>query len=251
MRSKFLVAVLLLAAAGCVVSAGDSAEARAILDRAIGATGGEEALSRIKAVRYRGKGSLFTPEKKMAGTFEWTYEGFDRSRGVSVLDDDGKKSTEVEVVNADKGWVKDDDQQTEELTKDQVASGRETIYANWATMLVPLKAPGVRLAPLAETTVLGRRAVGILVTQNRRPDLKMYFDKESGLLVKLERKFNDVEGGKVVTEETLYSENQDVQGTKQPSRATTFWDGKKVSDVTVTETRLFEKPLDETQFSKP
>jgi hypothetical protein len=250
MRSKFLVAMLLVAAARGVAVADDAAEARAVLDRAIGATGGEAALSRIKAVRYRGKGSLFTPEKKLAGSFEWTYEGLDRSRGVSTVEDGGKKSTEVEVVNGDKGWVKDDDQQTEELSKEQVASRRETIYANWATMLVPLKAPGVRLSPLAETTVLGRRAVGILVTQDRRPDLKLYFDKESGLLVKLERKFNNVEAGKVSTEETLYSEYQDVQRTKQPSRATTFWDGQKVSDVTV-ETRLFEKPLDETVFSKP
>jgi hypothetical protein len=139
----------------------------------------------------------------------------------------------------------------EELSKEQVSSRRETIYANWATMLVPLREEGLHLSPLAEMTLLGRPAVGIRVRHEGFPDLKLYFDKESGHLVKLERKFNNVEAGKVIAEETVYSGFQDVQWTKQSSRATTFWDGEKVSDITITETRLFEKPLEEKLFSRP
>jgi hypothetical protein len=104
--------VLVVALASSIADADDAAEARATLERAIRAAGGEAALSKIKAVRYQGKGFSFTLEKKIPGTFEWTFQGLDKSRQVSTLDAVGKKSTEVEVVNGNTGWTKSDDQPT-------------------------------------------------------------------------------------------------------------------------------------------
>ena len=251
MICNLLLGSVVLLVAGAGVSRTDhQAEARAILARAIRAHGGETALNKTKAGRYRVKGTLYEGDKKVALNWEWTFQGMDKMRSVA-FDQDGKKASETEVVNGKKGWVKEAGQPTEELSNDQVASQLDTIYTNWATMLVPLKAEGFRLKPLKEATVHGRKAVGILIAHDKQRPLKFYFDKESGLLVKLERPFNNVEVGKVVTEETLYSDFREVQGTKQPFKMVTFWDGVKVGDLSATEIRLYEMPLDEKLFSKP
>jgi hypothetical protein len=246
----FLAPVALVVIVGGMANADDQSEAGAILDRAIKATGGEAALSKVKATRCKAKGTGYEGDKKVPVSYEWAYEGFDKMRTV-IFDPDGKKVQGIEVVNGKEGWAKDTGQQTEELSKEQVESRLETTYVSWVGMLAPLKGKGFRLAPLGEARVLGREAVGILVRHDLHGPVKLFFDKESNLLVKYERRFGNVEAGKEFTEETVYSDFKDVQGTQQPFKLTTFWDGVKIADLSITEMELSERPLDEKLFSKP
>jgi outer membrane lipoprotein-sorting protein len=241
-----VVAMMLCAAA----RADDQAEAKAILDAGIKAHGGEAALSKFVGMYFKVKGTAYDEDKKKTPlSYEWFIQGEDKERTVSL--DEDNKVTEVEVVNGKEGWVKEGDQASENLSSEQLESRREIIYLNWATMLVPSKVEGFRLSLLDETTVAGRKAVGILVSHDKHGPLKLYFDKETHLLVKYERKFKNVEVGKEFEEECVYSDYKDVQETKQPVKIEVSWNGMKLCDLQISEMKLSEKPLDEKLFTKP
>jgi hypothetical protein len=79
--------------------------------------------------------------------------------------------------------------------------------------------------------------------------VKLYFDKESGLLVKTESRVKD-DNGQEVTEETLLSDYRDVQGTRQAMKQTVRRDGQPYLECEITECRLAER-LDAGVFARP
>ena len=104
---------------------------------------------------------------------------------------------------------------------------------------------------MKEITVAGHKAEGVLFAHDKHRPLKFYFDKETHLLVKSERALTKSESETEGTEETVWSDFQEIQGTKQSMKASVLWDGVEVSDAKTTELKLYEKPLDEKLFTKP
>jgi hypothetical protein len=248
--SRLLIAfVALTLALVHVARADDAADARAILDQAIKSAGGDAALGRFVAMYYKVKGTAFDGDMKMPQSFEWFLQGEDKETAISY--DENDKVTDVEVVNGKEGWTKDASRVTEEMSKEQIASRQEIIYVNWVLMLVPLKDKSYRLSTLGEADIAGRKVVGILVRRDKHDPLKLYFDKESYLLSKYERKFNNAEAGKEFKEECVYSDYRTAQDTKQPFKVETSWDGVRISELKIVEMKLYDKPLDEKLFSKP
>jgi hypothetical protein len=245
----FFTTMVLALAFGGVARADEQAAATAILNEAITAHGGEAALAKFVGMFYKAKGTSGEGDIKVPLSYEWYFQGYDQMRTVSF--DENNKIDEIEVVNGKEGWVKDGEQATENMSKELIDSRRELIYVNWVTMFVPLKAEGFRLSPLEETSVAGRKAVGILVSHDKHDAVKLYFDKETHLLVKYQRKYKSVEADKVVDEECVYSDYRDVQELKQPFKFETWWDGVKVSELSIVDMKLYEKPMDEKLFTKP
>src|SRR5438445_725224 len=77
-----------------------------------------------------------------------------------------------------------------------------------------VKEKGVELSSLAETKVDGKPAVGVVVKSKGHRDVKLYFDKASGLLVKREHPVVDPSTGKEVVQEVLFRDYQDKDGLK-------------------------------------
>jgi hypothetical protein len=229
--------------------ADDQADARVIVDEAMKAQGGEAALSKFTGAYFKVKGTNFEGENKTPTAFEWFLEERDKMRAV-MLDENGK-TAEVEVVNGKEGWSKHSENATEPLTEDRLKENLEMCYLNWATSLFPLKAADFRLSVVGESDVAGQKAVGILVKRDKHDPLTLYFDKQNHLLVKYQRRLKSAEAPQVVNEEALFSDYKDVQGTKQAFKVEVFWDDHKVSDLTIAEIKLFEKPMDEKLFAKP
>ena len=249
MRSAFCVMAVLAAALSVVAIADDQSAARAVIDASIEAQGGEAVCKQIVATYYDGKGFGYQGDAKTPIHNQWYFQKDEEMRWLS-LNQDGKIE-ELEVVHGKDGWVKDGDQATEEMSKDQLKSHQDLLYANWEMMLVPLKSQEFRLSLLDEINVNGRKAVGVLVSHDGHDPLKLYFDKENHLLVKYERKYKNVDEGKVIVEETTLWDYRDVQKTKQPFKFEVFWDGAKVEDLSASAIKLYEQPLDEKLFSKP
>jgi hypothetical protein len=249
MRKAFIALVLTTFAIAHVARADDEADARAILDRAIKAHGGEAALGKFVAMYYKVKGNEFDGDMKTPISFEWFFQGDDKETIISY--DENDKVTDVEIVNGNEGWEKDARRVTEEMSKEKIESRQEDIYLNWATMFVPLKGKGYQLSPLGETDVAGRKAIGILVRHDKHADLKFYFDRETHLLAKHERKLKNSDDGKEHTEECLYSDFRTVQDVQQPFKVEGLSDGVKEAEFKVVEMKLYDKPLDEKLFSKP
>ena len=232
-----------------VASADEQADAKAILDAGIKAQGGEALMSKFTAVHSKTKGNWHDGDKKTPVSYECFYDGSDKSRLLTF--DEDNKLTSIEVANGKEGWEKDGDQETETLSGEKLESLRENNYVNWVMMLFPLGAKEFHLSILDEIEVGGRKAVGILVKHEKHDPVRLYFDKETHLFVKLQRKYKNVDDGKVYDVECIVSDYRSVQDTKQPFKMEILWDKETVFDVVMTELKLYEKPLDEKLFVKP
>jgi hypothetical protein len=155
--SGLLVSCLVLGFAG-VARADDQADCRAVVDKAIKALGGQGKLSKYKAATWKEKGvyhGMGTPLPYMGKyAVQWPGQFRMEIEGVFTI-----------VLNGDKGWVKTEGGEVTEMTKDQLAEQKEQHYAGWVTRLLPLKDKAFQLAPLGESKVGDRTAVGVKVSQ--------------------------------------------------------------------------------------
>ena len=118
MRNTLVVLITLSLPLINAARADDAADARAILDEAIKAHGGEAALGKFVAMYYKVKGTEFDGDMKTPLSFEWFFQGDDKETTISY--DENDKVTDVEVVNGKEGWTKDASRVTEPMAKEQV-----------------------------------------------------------------------------------------------------------------------------------
>jgi hypothetical protein len=153
------------------------------------------------------------------------------------------------VLDGDKGWIKDQGG-TKEMPKDQLAEQKESQYAGWVSWLLPLKDKSFQLAPLGESKVAERTAVGVKVSSKGHRDVNLYFDKESGILVKSEHRAKDDMSGQEVNQEAYYTDYKDLAGLKVPMKITIKRDGKQFVEAENHDLKMVEK-LDASVFAKP
>ena len=152
-------------------------DSRAIIDKAIKAAGGEKELAKFQAETFQEKGTYYgegTPQP-YTGKYAVQFPGRFRMEiaGAFTL-----------VLDGDKGWIARGGK-TEEMNKEQLAEQKESQYAGWVTTLLPLlEEKAYQLSSLGESKVGDRTVVGIKVSHPGHQDVKLYFDKDSGLMAK-------------------------------------------------------------------
>lgn len=247
-RYVFLALGFVLAAT-VTAQADDSAAARALVAKAVQAQGGAAQLAKLPAAAAKLKGTFHGQGEAVAFTGEFAAQGSDRLKLALEAEAGGQKFRLVHVLNGDQGWVKFNDD-TAALDKEALAEAKEQAYAGWVATLVPLQDPAFSLASLGEVHVDQRPALGVRVSSKGHRDVNLYFDKETGLLVKTETRVKDDASGQEVTEEMFLTDYQDVQGTKQAAKFTIKRDGKPYLESEVSEYQLAEK-LDASVFAQP
>jgi hypothetical protein len=230
------------------VRADDAADARALVEKAIKAQGGQDKLEKFTGHTTKFKGTFHGMGQKLPMVGEVSTQGNDKIRVDIEVEAGGMKFRIVNVIAGDKGWNKIGEE-TMELDKDQIAEAKEQAHAGWVQSLYPLKDKQFTLATVGEIKVDDRPALGVKVTSKGHRDVDLYFDKETGLLVKSVTQVKD-DGGQEVTEETFPSEYKEVQGTKQPMKFLVKRDGKLYIEGEASEVQLSEK-LDASLFAKP
>jgi hypothetical protein len=243
--------------AGCLAlfatsaaQADDQAEARALVEKAIAATGKDAA---AKAMKYKGatsklKGTVHVMGTAVSFTGDFAAQPPEQSKTNIEGSVMGQNFKVTVVVNGDKGWIKLMDQ-TMDLDKDKLAEEREGNYARWVTMLTPLLDKGFTLSPIGEVKVDKTEAVGIKVSHKGHRDVNLFFDKKTHLLLKSESRVKD-DSGKEVTQEVLYSDYKEFDGIKRPVKLTINRDGEKFLEGEMTDMKLVEK-FDDSEFAKP
>jgi hypothetical protein len=246
-----VTAVALVLAAAGAARADDKADMRAVIDKAIQAVGGADKQAAGKAVTFKLKGKSYVTGAATDYTGDWAVQPPDKLRFQLDLDINGMKITILQVFNGREGWTKFNNQ-TREMDKDAVAEFKEEMYAGGVIALLPLvKDKGYELSPVGEVMVGDQPAVGIRVSHEGHRDVNLFFDKKTGLLVKSERRIKDqMAGGQEVTQETLYSDYGDFNGTKHAKKVVIKRDGKDYADGEVTEFEVKDK-LDDSVFAKP
>ncbi len=227
--------------------ADDAAQARAVIDKAIQATGGEAKLAGAARFTQKAAGKVYGPAGAVAFTGEWAVDLPGQVRETIETEADGMKFRAVKVIAGDKGWLRVNDG-VEELDKDALAAAHDETYAAWVTSLLPLKEKEFTLAPLAESKVGERAAVGVKVTHADRPDVALYFDKEKGWLLRAE--YAVKAGAAKVRQEVFYDDYTDRDGLQRPKKTTVKRDGKVLLECEVSEFKALDK-ADPKAFEKP
>jgi hypothetical protein len=238
-------AVIVLAASWnmCAsVSAGDP-KAKAILDKAIKALGGEEKLAKAVSFSWKGKVTLRRDDQDGQDVdAEAIFKGIDhihRAFGINLT-----------IVAGERGWRKVGDRLIE-LSPEALASEKRSIYLQVTPVtIVPLKGSDFTCEVGGEEKVGDKVATALKITGPDGKDFTLYFDKESGLPLK-ERAVFEIPGGREAIAETTFSEYQDFDGIKKATKieVKSFGFGSGFSQV-ITEFKILEKVRDDT-FAEP
>jgi hypothetical protein len=246
MRAGMAFALVMVLAASA--RADDRDAALAVVSDAIKAHGGEDALAKLQTYVRKSAGRMTVAGKEVPFAEEQTAQLPSRWRRETEMRAAMQKLRVLMVVNGDKGWQSAGGAVLDVGTE-RLRELREEGYAQWLTTLLPLKKdPALQLAPLPEVKVNGEPARGVKVSSKGRPEVKLYFDKKSHLLVRTERQA--AEAGETVAREETYSGYKEFDGVKLPTKIALVVGGKKFSDTTEAAYRFPEK-LPEGTFAKP
>jgi hypothetical protein len=163
----------------------------------------------------------------------------------------GKKMDIVQIYSGDKGWALQNGTAVN-LPAEALEEAREEMWDAWVSQLYPLLSDAeFSLSPLEAIKVGGHAAVGVKVAHKGHRELRLYFDKETGLLTRSESTRKDLQkGGSEVKQETDFSDYRELQGLKVAHKVSIRRDGQKYIEGEVTEMKLSEK-LDDQLFAKP
>jgi hypothetical protein len=233
----------------CLLSAAPAfaqADARAVLDKAIKAHGGEDKLTSFQAGRIKTKGKLVG-----VGGLEFTQDAAfqmpDKFHDELTLDVNGKQIKIVTIMNGTKVALTADGKKVPVTDAIKEALKDATVLLR-VHQLVPLKAKGFELSSLGEAKVGDKTAVGIRVSRKGERDANLFFDKETGLLTKLERQTVDAMSGQEFTEERLFLDYKKADGLAMPGRMIINRDGKLYAEIEVTEAQHL-KSIDDSEFN--
>lgn len=243
MRLRLFVLALVLGGV-TPLFAQDREAALAVIERAIKAQGGAEALGKAARAVRTGAGTMTFFGKEMTFTDEVLMDLPDRLRVAVVID---KKNRVTLVVNGTKGWQSQGGA-TADLPSDRVSEVREEAYVLWLATLVPLRRETFTLTALPDAVLHGKKVAAVKVASKGHLDAVLFFDKESNLLVRILRKAR--EAGLEVEKDYEFADHKETDGGKLPTRIIESIGGKKFSELTGAKYQ-FLRTSDETLFGKP
>ncbi|MFN0055643.1 MAG: hypothetical protein ACKV0T_26135 [Planctomycetales bacterium] len=240
---------LLLLLGGAAASRADEKTARATLDKGIKALGGEAKLAKAGMYSSKAKGKVSFGGNESDFTAASTVQGVHKSRNEFEGEFGGNKFQAVTVLNGDKGWVKFGEMGLELDEMGLAREKRNSFLQIVPTLLVPLNDKAYKLDSIADEKVADKPAAGIKVTGPDGKDFRLYFDKDSGLPVRLTA---TVQGfmGEEVEQEAFFSGYKEMGGIKKATKTETKRNGETFSVQEITEFKVLDKVPDDT-FAEP
>jgi hypothetical protein len=226
-----------------IAHGGDREDALVIVNKAIQAHGGAAALDKARMRSREGQGIVALNGETRIGTEE-TFQFPDRCRLVLTLG----RNRIILVINGNKGWTQAGGT-TQAMNEQTLKEKKEELYVWWLMNLTPLLKDEFDLKPLADEKINGEEAAVVKVVHRGYPDVRLFFDKKSGLLVKMSRR--TTETGFALNKDYVYSDYKEFDGGKWPTKEVVFMGGtNKVSEIqfksykvlSSVEDKLFEKP---------
>jgi len=246
---SFSLSALVVVGFAPVLKAADD-DPKEIVAKAIKAHGGEEFLTKNKAAQLKSKGKINIPG---AGELDFTQET------AFMLPDKFRDSIDLTVMNMTinvKTLVNGETVSLEVNGKevdgaDKVKKAiKDTGHVMDVGRLVTLKDKAYELSLIGEDKVEGKKVIGIRVAKKGQKDVSLYFDKETGLIAKLEYRGAEPGTDNEVNEERIikeYEKNKD--GIPVAKKVVVKHDGKTFLEAEVLEVKHFEK-LDDSEFKK-
>lgn len=249
MFARVAVVVLLLAGVGW---ADEDKDARALLDRAIKAMGGEKVLAAEGSLSGRSKGSVVLNNVTMPASNEWTVQGTDRLLWKTEVTLNDKPVKVTVGLSGGKAWVQGGDAKANDAPKEYQKPLVQAFAAlRIVETLLPLRDKGVKLSPLGEVKIGDRAAVGVKVARKGQPEMDLYFDKQSHLPIEAKIRLKDAGSGSEDVEYVgRFSEYKKFGERMHFTRIKMERDGKEVLDMERSDIKAGDK-LDDVTFAKP
>src|SRR5260370_4597569 len=229
--------------------AADDKDAMAVLDKGIKALGGEEKLGKVKAFSWKAKGKITFNDTDNEFTSETTVQGIDHFRNEFDGEFGGIKVKGVVILAGDKGCRQFGGDKAH-MDKDAVATEKRNAYLQAVPVtLLPLKDKAFKIESAKEEKVDGKPADAIKVTGPEDKDLTLYFDKESGLPVKLVATVVGFMSDEA-EQETTYSAYKEFGGVKKATKIQTKRGGEKFPEPQISHFKGLDK-VDGNTFSGP
>ena len=242
-----LLAALVLAFASQAVRAEEGANA--VLEKAIKALGGEEQLSKIKAVSWKTKGTLTFMGADNPISTETTVQGLTHSKQDFEGEFGGNKIKGSSVLAGDKGW-RSFAGMIMEMDPEALAEAKRVLYLQMAPMtILPLKGKGFKIDPAADEKIGDKNAKALKITGPDSKTFTLYFDEATGLPVKMVAKVKDFQGDEF-TQTTTYADFKDFQGIKKATKVEAKRDGEKFQVQEVTDFKILDS-VDPKIFAEP
>jgi hypothetical protein len=232
-------------ASWCVLAAGtaragDREDALALIDQAIQAHGGADALAKARTAVRSGEGIIYVGDAKTPFTNQETFDLPDRYRISVNLDN---KAHLISAINGEKGWQAEEGT-VNDLGAQRLKEMREELYIMWLQTLTPLKKDAFDLAPIKDAG----KVVGVKASSKGHADVSLTFDPDTHLLVKVERVAE--QAGLKLNKQDLFSDYKEFDGVKLPTRQVEMLSGKKFSELNSATYKFPSKP-DDAAFARP
>jgi len=218
-----------------------------IIDQAIKAHGGADALAKTRAMIQSAKGRLSINGVDVEATREAKYALPERYSWLLELKSGAGRQRRLIVRNGLSGWQQVDSQPPEDIPTLLYDIISEEGYVLWLCSVAPLTQTGFVFSPAPNADVEGQPAAGVLVTRPGRTDVTLHFHSVSGLLVKA-RFASRAEPGAV--KEWFLSRHKDFAGVKLPTKLIDRKNADRLGDWDVTDYKFVER-FDASTFKKP
>ncbi len=128
----------------------------------------------------------------------------------------------------------------EEMTTEALTGCRDRLYAQWVSTLLPLDEEAFELRLLDDATVDRTQASAIEIKRTGRGDVRLYFDKGTTTLVRMD-------WGQI---EQHFSEPAEHDGLIYPTKVTDYLNGKMLRESRLTKLEFLDS-VDDGTFEKP
>lgn len=245
----------------CLTSVSQAEDPGTILDKAIQAHGGIEKLAAIKAekIKSQGKGLLAQPVKVVLngpGNVVDLKEGSFTNQTYCEFPDRFKEKVDFHF----KARLSRDAEATIDMPFDTVFNKskavahrngdsfpadltelKERVHRRQIRWLVCLKDKAYTLSALNGEEVSGKPTVGLRVKTKGFQDVDLFFDKQTGLLVKM--RYKVWEKSKSVDEEEIVTAYQQIGSVMAPKQVVVNRNGKQIWEEEFLKIVLLNKPL--------
>jgi outer membrane lipoprotein-sorting protein len=239
-----VVLSLILVSAFSVRADEDAVRAQKIVNRAVGAIGGQKALETKKVVTIKETGTYYGIGDGLPyeGEFKIQFPGNYRMEILNIF---------TIVVNDKMGWTSSMGETTE-LDEDQLKERQKLIHTSYIVSLIPIAKPGktYRLSLTGEEKVDGETCDGVKVESDKHRTVKLLFSRKTGLLRKSEATVRSDELDKDVVETQIFKDYRDVDGAKIAFQTEVKRDGTVFIESQATDVS-FPKEADPKWFTKP
>jgi hypothetical protein len=242
-----VLATGLLLGSGRLSAADD--DAKAVVDKAVKALGGADKLGAAKIVSWKTKGKIHRNDSDNEFTSKVIAQGVERFRQEFNGEFNGNPVKGVTVLDGDKGWRKFGEEGS--ALEDAALANQKRLAYLQAVSQIPslLNGNDFKLEDGEDEKVDGKPAAVVKVTGPDSKEFQLFFDKESGLPVKMTAKVAGRQGNEFV-QVTTFGNYKDFDGIKRATKVESTRDGKKYLESEVTDFKVLDK-VDPKTFAEP